>query len=166
VNTEAEYHIIPKALAHGDELALNALANKMMRECPYPGDIHPGYGDLKPQRLHGDIPGDIQQRCLDLASACVWPLEMVDPAYFIFYPPLTLMHPHKDRQPEGEHWRLGLVLKQRCEGGTLVLSGKRIELKEGDAYLFRADTVEHSITRVTAGYRLIMSLGMVRRNNV
>lgn len=71
--------------------------------------------------------------------------------------------PHYD-PPMGDglaHWRLN-VLVEAGEGGMLYLNGAECLLRPGDAVLFRPDRVEHAVAVVTAGRRLVWSLGTNR----
>jgi hypothetical protein len=68
--------------------------------------------------------------------------------------------PHRDEVSAGrEHHRLNVIVAAAV-GGEVRVEGRVLELAEGDGYVFRPDVMEHQVTRVTAGTRLVWSVGV------
>lgn len=144
-------------------------ADKLREATPFPGYIHPLHGDLRPQRLPaspyraGETPGDLNpiRRACEGALEAHLGLEVEGrEGYFLYYPEGTQMHAHLDPD-RGDHWRVCVVVRQRCVGGELRLDGEKVPLEEGDAYVFRADLVSHLVTPVTEGERLVWTLAFL-----
>lgn len=88
-----------------------------------------------------------------------WPLPF--DAYLLRFPTGAAIAPHTDPVSIGRHYRLNIVLKRARAGGEFVCAtpihaSARIKF-------FRPDACEHSVTRVTAGTRYVLSIGWVRR---
>lgn len=80
-------------------------------------------------------------------------------AYLIRYPAGSRIPEHDDPAIEGMcHVRLNAMI-MAGEGGLLRLAGEELPLVDGDAYIFRPDITKHSVSRVTAGPRLVLSVG-------
>lgn len=161
------WQIVRTAVDRHERVALRAVADELKRLEPFPGHIHPVYGDLRPQRLPASCwptpPAElafIVERCQKLLPM---PLQASE-NYFLDYPVGTQMHPHIDPGPPrgdgsfADHWRVGILL-ELGEGGTLVLDGERMTLDPGDAYVFKASAVTHAIEPITAGRRLVWTSG-------
>lgn len=56
-------------------------------------------------------------------------------------------------------YRLNIVLRSADEGGEFVCENQIFETRR--IKFFRADLSEHSVTRITKGSRLILSLGCI-----
>lgn len=80
--------------------------------------------------------------------------------YLIKYLPNTYIPPHTDPVPGFKHFRLNIVLKQTGRGGNLYFYKTR---QYGRVFLFRPDHVEHSVSNVDNGTRLVLSIGLVVR---
>ncbi len=87
-----------------------------------------------------------------------WPLPF--DAYLLRFPEGAEVPPHTDPVSGGRHFRLNVVLKNARAGGEFrcaepIYASGRIKL-------FRPDTTPHSVTRIVAGTRYVLSLGWVR----
>ena len=67
--------------------------------------------------------------------------------------------PHTDPVSEKRHYRLNLILKQAREGGHFSCSNPIYESRR--IKLFRPDRNEHSVSRINAGTRYVLSIGWV-----
>ncbi len=82
--------------------------------------------------------------------------------WLIRYQVGTEIPPHRDPvEPGREHHRLNAIVRS-ATGGDAKVRGVPVALAEGDAYVFRPDAEEHEVTRVTAGTRLVFSVGVLR----
>lgn len=71
--------------------------------------------------------------------------------------------PHTDPALPGyRHFRINAVLKQAKSGG--VLSIVDTLWSRGRVHLFRPDLVEHSVSPVLEGTRLVLSIGWLKRS--
>lgn len=160
-------HVI-KGFALDDLTSIRDVVAEQRSLEPFPSHIHPVYGDIRPQRLPArnwrepdlDPNGFLMAfsfKCEQGVSDLLGQPLKGSERYFLYYPPPTLMHPHTDKVPTGEHWRLGVVVTQSPAGGVLQLEGQDIHLEEGDAYLFDAQQ-EHAVTTVTEGERIVWTM--------
>jgi hypothetical protein len=81
--------------------------------------------------------------------------------YLLRFPTGSEIPPHVDPVDGRRHFRLNIILRPAQKGGEFICTDpiwnrKRIKL-------FRPDMSEHSVTRVEAGSRLVLSIGWVRR---
>ena len=79
--------------------------------------------------------------------------------YLLRFPTGTEIGPHTDKVASGDHYRLNIILRPAQRGGEFqcadpIFVNRRIKL-------FRPDRSEHSVTRVDAGTRYVLSLGWV-----
>ncbi len=93
-----------------------------------------------------------------LLAGAKWPLKF--DLYLLKFPEGCEVPPHTDVVASGKHFRLNIVLKQAKSGGEFVCKSpifcsKRIKF-------FRPDLCEHSVTRVVAGNRYLLSIGWVK----
>lgn len=58
-----------------------------------------------------------------------------------------------------QHWRCNILLERAAEGGELVIADQPIDLRPGDAVLFRSDCERHRVSPVTRGRRLVFTVG-------
>lgn len=82
--------------------------------------------------------------------------------YLLYYPQGSAIASHKDYVTFGKHYRLNYVLKQAKDGGVFILAGKPL-LKLGRLVLFRPDEQCHSVSTIKKGYRIVFSIGWVRK---
>lgn len=87
-----------------------------------------------------------------------WPLPC--DCYLLRFPQGCEVPPHVDRVESGQHYRLNLILRSARCGGEFVckaplFASRRIKL-------FRPDVETHSVTRIEAGTRWVLSFGWVR----
>jgi len=88
-----------------------------------------------------------------------WPIAF--DCYILRYPDGSEVPPHKDPVARGRHYRLNIILKSPRSGGEFVCSSPLFASKR--IKLFRPDSCEHSITRVSGGTRYVLSIGWVLR---
>ncbi len=77
--------------------------------------------------------------------------------WLLRYPEGTHIPDHRDPNELGDHHRLNLLL---AGPGGLRLDGRAIDLRPGDAIVFRPDEVEHSVDAVDEE-RWVFSVGAV-----
>jgi len=87
-------------------------------------------------------------------------LPAVD-AYLLRFPEGSHVPRHVDPVPGRRHWRLNVTLVAPGDGGEFVCGrawrlGRRVTL-------FRPDRDVHSVTRVTRGTRVVLSVGWTIR---
>ena len=115
-----------------------------------------GTGYMKLDLSVGDVPpfvGTWVERCLAMLVG--------DPlghdAWLLRYPAGTHIPAHRDENELGDHHRINVLL----EGpGALRIDGVPVELRPGDAIVFRPDQVEHSVDAVECE-RWVFSVGAV-----
>lgn len=82
--------------------------------------------------------------------------------WIIRYATGTAIPPHRDPVAPGkEHHRLNAIVAG-ADGGDVLVEGTPVALTEGDAYVFRPDAMEHEVTLVRGGTRLVFSVGTLR----
>jgi hypothetical protein len=108
--------------------------------------------------VHGNEQiSEIILRCLVYIGAS--PKSGYD-CYLIRYPEGSHIPPHVDDAPFGaRHSRLNILVKSADFGGILKVCDEEIEIFDGDAYYFRPDLYEHSVTTIEKGERVILSVG-------
>lgn len=79
--------------------------------------------------------------------------------WLLRYPEGTHIPPHRDENGRGDHHRLNVLL---TGPGALRLDGEPVELRAGDAIVFRPDQVNHSVDAVETE-RWVFSVGAVTR---
>lgn len=70
---------------------------------------------------------------------------------------------HTDPVPNRKHWRLNITLKNAIEGGEFMMkeSGRfSIMSPHSPVVLFRSDIVEHCVSRVRLGRRIVLTFGI------
>lgn len=82
-------------------------------------------------------------------------------AYLLYFPTGSEITPHTDEVEEGRHFRLNIMLRKAEQGGEFKCDcptyvGYRL-------FYFRPDLFEHSVTKIEEGYRLMLSVGWVRK---
>ena len=82
-------------------------------------------------------------------------------AYLLYYPTGSEITPHTDPVAFHRHFRLNIILKKCKSGGEFIckdtlFSGFRVNF-------FRPDIAEHSVSKIEDGYRVMLSVGWVRR---
>jgi len=81
-------------------------------------------------------------------------------SYFLRCGPGISIPPHTDpARPGFEHHRLNVVLSTDHVGGDVSVDGHRVEWQAGDALIFRPDLLQHEVSTVTSGQRLLWSVG-------
>ncbi|QZO15159.1 2OG-Fe(II) oxygenase [Pseudoalteromonas piscicida] len=93
-----------------------------------------------------------------LLATAMWPVKF--DMYLLKFPTGCEVPPHTDKVVSGKHFRLNIVLKRAKLGGEFkckdpLYSSSRIKL-------FRPDKSEHSVSKVEAGTRVLLSIGWVR----
>lgn len=79
--------------------------------------------------------------------------------YVVRYVTGSSIPKHTDPPIGPKYFRLNAIIQPPEEGGMLLIGGEQIRMSRGDAYVFRPDIEPHGVTVVTAGTRLIWSVG-------
>jgi len=79
--------------------------------------------------------------------------------HLIRFPTESYIPAHVDGVVEGRHFRLNIILKKPQEGGEFICEDTIINWSR--IKLFRPDIAEHSVSRITDGNRLVLSLGCI-----
>ena len=80
-------------------------------------------------------------------------------AFLLRYPVGSKIPQHDDPAEEGMcHVRFNAIVIAGA-GGMLSLDGEELPLDNGDAYVFRPDVIQHSVTAVEECTRLVLSVG-------
>lgn len=82
-------------------------------------------------------------------------------AYLLYYPEGSEITPHTDPVQAGKHFRLNIMLKRAESGGEFVC--ENAIFRGFRMNLFRPDSSVHSVTRINKGYRVMLSIGWVRK---
>ncbi len=77
--------------------------------------------------------------------------------YLLRYGEGTHIPPHRDPVTSGRHFRLNVVLREARRGGRFVCEGAIFSSRRIN--LFRPDMVEHAVTRIDEGTRIVLSVG-------
>lgn len=88
-----------------------------------------------------------------------WPLPF--DVYLLRFREGSEIPPHTDPVAAGRHYRCNVVVKRAKTGGEFVCAEPIFATRR--IKLFRPDACEHSVTRVVAGTRYVLSIGWVRR---
>lgn len=148
----SDLRVIRGFLDRDEVAAISAFADRLAY---YPGRQGTGY-EKSPV---GQLFKWVQDRCL--AAMGLGPDVPCD-RYVVRYPAGAFIPPHKDDAPLArEHWRVNALVEEG-EGGGLVVEGLEVELSVGDAYVFRPDLLLHEVRPVTAGRRVIWTVGALR----
>ncbi len=89
-----------------------------------------------------------------------WPLPF--DMYLLRFPTGAEIPPHVDQVKSGRHFRLNVLLRRAKAGGEFVCKDPLYESKR--IKYFRPDISEHSVTKVLAGSRLLLSIGWIRKS--
>lgn len=81
--------------------------------------------------------------------------------YLLYYPKGSRIGAHTDEVESGRHYRLNIMLKKAKKGGDFVCP--EATFKCGRIALFRPDIQEHMVTTIQEGYRVMLSIGWVRK---
>lgn len=84
-----------------------------------------------------------------------WPLRF--DSYLLRYPTGSEIPPHVDPVESGRHYRLNVVVRSSKSGGEFVCATPLFATNR--IKFFRPDVSEHSVTRVVAGTRYVLSIG-------
>jgi hypothetical protein len=152
--------IVPNFIPKREIKALQYLIGMMRDE---PGRLATGYRKapiLPGTTLMGCNLDGLRHRALNVLGTSE---DQEHDCYLIRYDKGAFIPSHFDSAPTGaEHHRLN-ALVEAGDGGDLMVSGKLVALKLGDAYVFRPDAEEHEVKRVRRGRRLIFSVGTLLR---
>lgn len=80
--------------------------------------------------------------------------------YLLRYPEGAYIPTHTDPVEGRHHTRLNIELRKAQEGGVFHANGPVFRLPR--ITLFRPDVVEHEVTEITHGMRLVLSFGWAR----
>ena len=76
--------------------------------------------------------------------------------------PGAIIPPHVDQVASGRHFRLNLLLRRAKSGGEFICQDPLYESRR--IKYFRPDISQHSVTKVLAGSRLLLSIGWIRKS--
>ncbi len=80
--------------------------------------------------------------------------------YLLYYPEGSEIPTHTDPVQAGRHYRFNFMLKKARNGGEFVCENPIY--KGWRCFLIRPDASPHAVTKITDGYRVMLSLGWVR----
>jgi hypothetical protein len=89
-----------------------------------------------------------------------WPLPF--DCYLLRFPTGAEIPPHVDQVKSGRHFRLNLLLRRAKAGGEFVCADPLYESRR--IKYFRPDISTHSVSKVIAGSRLLLSIGWIRKD--
>lgn len=116
------------------------------------------FGYLKQEVAEGKF------EALKKRSGLVLGSDTVNDCCVIRYPVNSYVPPHIDPTPaEMEHWRINAIIQVPESGGTFGIESRNVDLLEGDAVIFQANTLRHRITTVYGGIeRYVWSVGILK----
>jgi hypothetical protein len=82
--------------------------------------------------------------------------------YLLYYPQGSAISGHVDKVTHGNHYRLNFTIKKAKKGGVFLLAGKPI-FRLGRIVIFRPDKQCHSVSQIQKGYRIVFSIGWVKK---
>ena len=83
--------------------------------------------------------------------------------YILRYRSKSYAPKHYDSAPFGsKHFRLNAIISDAFVGGDFRIRDRHVNLREGDAVIFRPDMYEHSVTPVQTGDRYVWSFGVLK----
>lgn len=85
-----------------------------------------------------------------------WPIKI--DCWIIKYPPDSWIPEHQDQVESGNHHRLNIVLKRAQTGGHLRVNK---DIHRGRVCYFRPDLVQHEVTKIVHGTRVVLSIGWI-----
>lgn len=97
------------------------------------------------------------EKMLLLANPFLVPFD----CYILRYRPGSEITEHTDPVDDKKHYRLNIVLRKAKSGGQFACSETIFESER--IKLFRPDRARHSVSRVDAGTRYVLSIGWVRK---
>jgi hypothetical protein len=80
--------------------------------------------------------------------------------YILKYPEKSYIPPHTDPIPGHKHFRLNIVLKKAKVGGNVYYFNTRCYRR---IMLFRPDYIEHEVSQVQRGERIVLSIGLATK---
>jgi hypothetical protein len=81
--------------------------------------------------------------------------------YLLYYPQGSRIGVHTDEVSFGRHYRLNIMLKKAKKGGEFVCPEATFTWWR--FALFRPDIQEHMVKTIQEGYRVMLSIGWVRK---
>jgi len=90
--------------------------------------------------------------------------ERLEPTFECFignqYQDGTYTHEHQDHNLDGLiHTRINVMIKKPPIGGNPVISGKELQVNQGDIWISIAGKERHGSTPISGGERIIVSCG-------
>ncbi len=80
--------------------------------------------------------------------------------YVMRYKTGSCIPKHKDTAFFGSrHLRVNAIVQDAGRGGQLLIEDTPYEIRERDAYVFRPDLLDHEVTTITEGERLVWTMG-------
>lgn len=89
-----------------------------------------------------------------------WPLPF--DMYLLRFPTGSEIPPHVDQVSSGRHFRLNLLLRRAKSGGEFICQDPLYQSRR--IKYFRPDISQHSVSKVLAGSRLLLSIGWIRKS--
>ena len=80
---------------------------------------------------------------------------------FFRYPFGGYVNPHKDTLKSGRHMRCNILLHDATAGGIFYIQGEPVKWEPGDAIIYRADELEHRVSKVREGERYLLTIGTI-----
>lgn len=85
--------------------------------------------------------------------------DLMMDCYLLYMPKGSLVCRHTDPVQDRDHYRINFILHKAKSGGNFVGNA----LMESDRLIyFRPDRVEHEVTKIKEGYRLVLSVGWAK----
>ncbi|TXI85142.1 MAG: 2OG-Fe(II) oxygenase [Crocinitomicaceae bacterium] len=82
--------------------------------------------------------------------------------YLLYYSEETLIPRHTDKVDQGRHYRLNCTIKKAVIGGKFLLEAKPI-FSWWRFVVFRPDLDTHCVSKIIKGYRVVLSIGWVKK---
>ena len=88
-----------------------------------------------------------------------WPLPF--DCYLLRFPEGSEIGEHQDKNENGRHFRLNIMLKNAKVGGRFICKDPIFETSR--IKFFRPDVSRHAVTKVEKGTRYVLSIGWIRK---
>ena len=80
--------------------------------------------------------------------------------YILRFPVESEILEHVDAVESGDHYRLNIIIKKAKSGGLFFCTNSVFETER--IKLFRPDISKHSVSKIIAGTRYVLSIGWIR----
>lgn len=99
-----------------------------------------------------------------------WKLKLLESKWFkfdmylVFFPKDSKIVTHVDKVAGYRHYRMNIVLWKPKRGGVFhCWHADQSKLQRSRVIKFRPDIQPHGVLRITEGFRLVLSIGWLRR---